>query len=64
MEALAFIVRCVPWATIPRAAHPSTAPIWPWGLAFNVLLGAGGVVVAVSRLSIPQRTLPRGTRVA
>ena len=46
------------------ATNPSTAPIWPWGLAFNVLLGAGGVVVAVSRLSIPQRTLPRGTRVA
>lgn len=38
--------------------------VWPWGLGFNVLLGAVGYVVAVRRLSIPQRTLPRGTRVA
>jgi len=44
--------------------NPSSTPIWPWGLAGNLLLGAGGVVVAVRRLRIPQRTLPRGTRVA
>ncbi len=43
---------------------PSTSPIWPWGLGFTVLLGAGGVWTAVRRLSIPQRTLPKGTRVA
>jgi ABC-type transport system involved in multi-copper enzyme maturation permease subunit len=43
---------------------PSRAPIWPWGLAFDVLLGAAGAVVAVRRLSIPQRVLPRGVRVA
>lgn len=42
----------------------SRAPVWPWGLAVNVLLGATGYVVAVRRLRIPQRTLPRGTRVA
>ncbi|MBT0993929.1 ABC transporter permease [Cellulomonas sp. DKR-3] len=42
----------------------STAPVWPWGLAANLLLGVAGFVVAVRRLSIPQRTLPRGTRVA
>jgi len=46
------------------AANPSTSPIWPWGLAFQVLLGAAGVVTAVRRLSIPQRTLPRNTRIA
>ena len=40
------------------------APVWPWGLAVNVLLGAAGYVVAVRRLRIPQRTLARGTRVA
>ncbi len=45
-------------------AARSDAPVWPWGLGFNVLLGAAGYVVAVRRLSIPQRTLPRGTRVA
>jgi len=38
--------------------------VWPFGLAVNLLLGAGGFLVAVRRLRIPQRTLPRGTRVA
>jgi ABC-type transport system involved in multi-copper enzyme maturation permease subunit len=42
----------------------SRAPVWPWGLAINVLLGVAGYVVAVRRLRIPQHTLPRGTRVA
>ena len=40
------------------------APIWPWGLAANLALGAAGVVVAVRRLTIPSRKLARGTRVA
>ena len=39
-------------------------PIWPFGLAFDLLLGAAGFVVAVRRLRIPQRRLTRGTRVA
>jgi len=30
----------------------------------NLLLGAGAVWLTVRRLRIPQRTLPRGTRVA
>ncbi|MDT0166567.1 ABC transporter permease subunit [Actinotalea sp. AC32] len=42
----------------------SSGAVWPWGLATLVLLGAGGVVVAVRRLTIPQATLPRGMRVA
>ena len=42
----------------------STAPVWPWGLAVNVLLGVAGYVVAVRRLRVPTRTLARGTRVA
>jgi ABC-type transport system involved in multi-copper enzyme maturation permease subunit len=42
----------------------STAAVWPWGLAVNVLLGAAGYVVAVRRLRVPTRTLARGTRVA
>lgn len=45
-------------------AQPSTRPVWPWGLGFTVLLGGAGYVVAVRRLRIPQRTLPRGVRVA
>lgn len=39
-------------------------PVWPFGLAVNVLLGAAGFAMAVRRLRTPQRTLPRGTRVA
>ena len=46
------------------APAPSTAPIWPWGLGFTVLLGAAGAATAVRRLSIPQHRLARGTRVA
>lgn len=42
----------------------SDAPVWPWGLGLNLALGAVGYVLAVRRLSIPTRTLPRGTRVA
>jgi ABC-type transport system involved in multi-copper enzyme maturation permease subunit len=47
-----------------RHQRISRTPVWPWGLAVNVLLGAAGYVVAVRRLRIPQRTLARGTRVA
>lgn len=38
--------------------------VWPWGLGFDLLLGAAGVVVAVRRLRVPTAELPRGTRVA
>jgi ABC-type transport system involved in multi-copper enzyme maturation permease subunit len=54
----------VPVAPPPGVPGASTAPIWPWGLGFTVLLGAAGVATAVRRLSIPQRTLPRATRIA
>lgn len=43
---------------------PSTAPVWPLGLVFYVLLGAGSVALTVRRIRIPQRKLARGTRVA
>lgn len=46
------------------AERDAAGPIWPYGLAANLLLGALGFVTAVRRLRIPQRTLPRGTRVA
>ncbi|MDR7383659.1 ABC transporter permease [Promicromonospora iranensis] len=38
--------------------------VWPWGLGFDLLLGAAGVFVAVNRLRIPTAELPQGTRVA
>ena len=42
----------------------SLSPVWPWGLGANLLLGVVGVVVAVRRITVPLRTLPKGTRVA
>jgi ABC-2 type transport system permease protein len=41
-----------------------SGPVWPYGLAANLLLGAGGVTVATRRLQTPYATLPRGVRVA
>ncbi|GAA1859085.1 ABC transporter permease [Myceligenerans crystallogenes] len=48
----------------PREPQLTDQMAWPWGLGMNLLLGVGGVVVAVGRLRIPARELPRGTRVA
>ncbi len=47
-----------------RAPEPDRSVVWPYGLAATLLLGGAGLVVAVRRLAIPQRTLARGTRVA
>lgn len=40
------------------------SPTWPYGLAIDLAMAAGFVVVTVRRLSTPTRKLPRGTRVA
>ncbi len=40
------------------------APVWPWGLAAQALLAAGGVALGVRRLSVPYGKLPTGSRVA
>ncbi len=42
----------------------SLPAVWPWGLAVQALLAAGGVVLGVRRLSVPYGTLPTGSRVA
>lgn len=47
----------------PREVNVET-PIWPWGLGFNLLLGAIGFWSAVRGLSIPYRKLAKGTRIA
>jgi ABC-type transport system involved in multi-copper enzyme maturation permease subunit len=39
-------------------------PVWPYGLGFDLLLGAGAVWVSVRRLQAPARTLAKGVRVA
>jgi ABC-2 type transport system permease protein len=38
--------------------------VWPYGLAFYLLLGAGALTLTVRRLRTPYGQLPRGVRVA
>jgi ABC-type transport system involved in multi-copper enzyme maturation permease subunit len=38
--------------------------VWPYGLAFNVLLGIGAVAITATRLRTPSRRLARGVRIA
>ena len=40
------------------------APVWPIGLAINVALGVGALVLTTRRLRTPTRNLPKGQRVA
>lgn len=47
----------------PAARQPG-APVWPWGLGFYALLGAGSLWFSAHRLAVPVHTLPRGTRIA
>ena len=42
----------------------SHRPVWPYGLAFDVLLGTGAVWLTARRLRTPTRNLPTGQRVA
>ena len=46
-----------------EADEPSR-PVWPTGLALDLLLGAAAAAVAARRLRTPTRSLPRGQRVA
>jgi ABC-type transport system involved in multi-copper enzyme maturation permease subunit len=48
----------------PDEPLPRPKPVWPTGLAVNVVLGVGAVVLTTRRLRTPSRTLPKGQRVA
>jgi len=48
----------------PEHRDAERKAVWPYGLAFDVLVGAGAVWVAARRLRAPSRVLPRGQRVA
>lgn len=39
-------------------------PVWPYGLAFLLLAGAGATAVAIRRVRTPIGRLPNGTRIA
>lgn len=66
--------QCWDYATGETVEHPedrerrdelSQLPaVWPWGLAFHAALAAGGVWLAVRRLTIPHGKLADATRVA
>ena len=42
----------------------ASLPVWPYGLAFDLLLGAGAVAITARRLRTPTRKLPPATRIA
>ncbi|OLB79365.1 MAG: hypothetical protein AUI14_10425 [Actinobacteria bacterium 13_2_20CM_2_71_6] len=44
--------------------HEPPPPVWPYGLAFDLLLGIGAVWITARRLRTPAQNLPRGVRVA
>jgi len=48
----------------PVVDEPTRVRVWPWSLAANLLLGGGFFAIAVRRLMVPYRKLPKGTRVA
>ncbi|WP_433329289.1 ABC transporter permease [Spirillospora sp. CA-294931] len=39
-------------------------PVWPYGLAFNLLLAGGALFIASRRLRTPAHTIPKGVRLA
>ena len=49
---------------VGRPEQPAGARVWPYGLAFDVLLAGGALALTVRRLRTPSRSLPRGQRVA
>jgi ABC-2 type transport system permease protein len=40
------------------------APVWPYGLGFDILLAGGAMWVTTRRLRTPARSLPKGVRLA
>ena len=48
----------------PPPAEEEHKRVWPYGLAFDVLLAGAALVVTTRRLHTPTRDLPKGQRVA
>ena len=44
--------------------RPAEAPVWPYGLAVNVVIGVGAIVITTRRLNTPYGVLSRAVRVA
>ncbi|MCL1906596.1 MAG: ABC transporter permease [Propionibacteriaceae bacterium] len=58
------VVIDVPQSPVKPRPPAESYPVWPLGLAVNLLLGAGFFVLTVNRLKIPYRALAKGTRIA
>jgi ABC-type transport system involved in multi-copper enzyme maturation permease subunit len=54
----------VPRQVFSDQPPPPGAPVWPWGLGFDVLVGIGAVALAGRRLRTPSRRIARGVRIA
>jgi ABC-type transport system involved in multi-copper enzyme maturation permease subunit len=48
----------------PPQTPDARQPVWPWGLAFDVLVALGALWLTTRRLATPARKLPKGQRVA
>jgi ABC-type transport system involved in multi-copper enzyme maturation permease subunit len=48
----------------PLGTRSSQSPVWPYGLAFDALLGVGAITITTRRLRTPVKRLPRGVRIA
>ena len=70
-DPLSAIARAVRDTRVPPTEEPITydgenprPAVWPYGLAFNVLLGVGAVAITANRLRTPSRRVARGVRIA
>jgi ABC-type transport system involved in multi-copper enzyme maturation permease subunit len=57
-------LRVPPEADASNGESAESKPVWPYGLAFDLLLGVGAGWLSVRRLRTPSRTLAKGVRVA
>lgn len=49
---------------LPSEPKQQPGPVWPYGLVFDLLVGAGAVVLTIRRLRTPVRNVPPGIRIA
>ncbi|CCH78190.1 conserved membrane hypothetical protein [Nostocoides japonicum T1-X7] len=56
---------CYVGSNAPEEEEPlQSGPVWPFGLGFLLVVGAGASAVAIRRTRTPVRRLPNGTRIA
>ena len=53
-----------PGQVLSARARDPRRPVWPTGLAIDLALGAGALVLTSRRLRTPSRSLPKGQRIA